>query len=474
MERTSDRAEQRAAASIGSRWAAALPAIAGAASVLLAARMLLERHRFPGKLSFFGHCVAPALVGVALWAAILLRPALRGRLSALVLSVLIALFGAEIVIRNAVPAEHPDIAERSRRALAAGIRFDKRTQFEKANDLRREGERAFPMHASGTVMEQAEGGRWRSAIAIDGREVLPLGGVARARTMLGNETGVQPDFTSDELGFNNPPGLWDKAPIDVLLTGDSFTLGWGVAPEKNFAAPIRARFARTVNLGVTGAGPLAELGQLREFGPVLKPKVTVLFFYEGNDLRDLNREKASQLAQYLDPAFSQGLHERRAEVDRALAAYGDAQLARIDGLLFRAVQVLALKRVRALAGFASPPLDGTGPADWPLFKRAIHEIKAAPAAWGGKLLFVFLPKWSRFARTEDPRVLERDRERVLAVVKAEGIPVLDVVDVFQASGDPLDAFPYRLHGHYSERGYRLVGDAVVSRLAEGDLAITPP
>src|SRR5262249_32449593 len=160
-----------------------------------------------------------------------------------------------------------------------------------------------------------EGGRFHSMIQVAGHEVVPLGGVAKVITMAGNESGVMQQTTSDEMGFNNPPGLWAQAPADVMLVGDSFTFGWGVAPDHNLAAPIRARFPKTVNLGVTGMGPLGELGAMREYGPALRPRVTAMLFYEGNDMRDLAREQTSMLSRYLEPGFTQDLVGQRDAVD---------------------------------------------------------------------------------------------------------------------------------------------------------------
>jgi hypothetical protein len=413
-----------------------------------------------------------AVAGALILAAIF-RPAMRRRLAALFVSLAIALYAAELAIRWIFPRELPDILPRSRAAAAAGVRFDKRNQGEAANDLRRSGVRAFSMASPATVMELVDGKRWSSPLRIDGQEVVPLGGVARVRTMAGNESGVMAEFDSDEMGFNNPPGLWERAPVSVVVLGDSFAVGFGVPPEKNLAAPIRARFPRTVNLGVTGLGPLAELGDLREFGPALRPQAAVMLFYEGNDMRDLNREKLSLLARYLEPGFTQGLLVHREAVDQALAADTEAKLARLDSLWFRASQVAALTRVRELTGLREPDPNGSGPADWDIYRRVLHEARVAPEAWGGRLWLVYLPKWARFTHLEEVPSLDRQRATVLEAAKSEGVPVIDAIAVFGAAGDPLDAFPYRMHGHYSEHGHRVLGEAIARELAAAGVTARP-
>ncbi|APR88151.1 hypothetical protein A7982_13500 [Minicystis rosea] len=155
--------------------------------------------------------------------------------------------------------------------------------------------------------------------------------------------------------------------------------------EEAFASsPRRTSLSWAIALPALAGAACVSLSarMLRELGPVLRPKVVVLFFYEGNDLRDLNREKASSLARYLDPAYTQDLFARREAIDRALAAYGDAQMERLDGLAFRMGQIPSLKRVRALAGFASPPLVG----------EAVTRFLVANVRDGDA------PPWTRVAR----------------------------------------------------------------------------
>lgn len=48
---------------------------------------------------------------------------------------------------------------------------------------------------------------------------------------------------------------------------------------------------RTLNLGMGGIGPLHELAILKEYGSVVRPKVVLWVYYEGNDLADLSHEK---------------------------------------------------------------------------------------------------------------------------------------------------------------------------------------
>jgi lysophospholipase L1-like esterase len=121
---------------------------------------------------------------------------------------------------------------------------------------------------------------------------------------LGNENGPWVTYRSDEYGFHNPTGIWQSAPLDIAALGDSYTHGHCVPSDKNFVALIRRRFPATLNLGVSGNGPLLELATLKEYLLPLKPKIVLWFYYEGNDLSDLQNERQSALLRrYLHDDF---------------------------------------------------------------------------------------------------------------------------------------------------------------------------
>ncbi len=448
-----------------------LPAIAGTLALAVGLSASLDRlrgHHFSGLRGALGHIVVPLGVGLGLWIVVLLRPSLRARLTALVLSLVLATFGAEVVLGSVVPVYVPAALAREHRARELGVPFDARSQVRVVQDLRKAGEGAYPMVSPFTAMESDRDGIWHPLLRVGGEEIVALGSISGVRTVGGNELGRSEVFLADERGFNNPPGLWAQAPLDVALIGDSYTVGWSVPREKNFAAPILRRFPRTLNLGMIDAGPLLELGELREFGAELRPKVVIWHFYEGNDVTDLNREKTTLLQRYLDPAFRQSIPARQAEIDEALKSFVDARLQGGS----RWSSIARLPRLRGLLDPDAHPAASSVP-DFPLIDRVLTEAEKAISAWGGQLWFVYLPTWERFAHLRERPSLEITRQRVLAIAKAHGLPTYDMTEVLVRAGDPLDCFPFRLHGHYNERGYQLVGDALAEQLtASGVLAPT--
>jgi hypothetical protein len=92
----------------------------------------------------------------------------------------------------------------------------------------------------------------------------------------------------NKAGFRNPDELSDW---DVAVTGDSFTeLGY-LPDDELFTTKLGKLLNRRVlNLGTSYTGPLTQLTYLKQFGVSPATRDTVVVFFEGNDLTDLDRE----------------------------------------------------------------------------------------------------------------------------------------------------------------------------------------
>jgi hypothetical protein len=307
-----------------------------------------------------------------------------------------------------------------------------------------------------------------------------LGGIAQALTVLCNESGSWVTFQSDEHGFRNPLGLWRSGALDVAAVGDSFTHGVCVPPGNEFVALIRKQYPRTLNLGMSGHGPLLELGQIKEYLPALKPKIVLWLYYEGNDLSNLKTEKQSALLRrYLEDGFTQGLLDRQTDIDRVLTqdmnAAETAALARLstqgqETHYFHDL-VLTTKLTTLRTRLSLLREDYTGSPDYGLFRDVLSQANTTVHSWGGTLCFVYLPGWASFATPPYPTEVfihpETDRQwrsQVLAIVNDLHLPLIDLSPAFRADRDPLVFFPFRRMGHYNENGHRFVANGLQSAL----------
>jgi PAS domain S-box-containing protein len=433
------------------------------------------------------YCVFPAVLATLLFAFLRRRPEVRISAIVFCLSSAFALYLGEVVLTVANSGVSPPLAMwgnqiRSPRqkdhlqkiATEFGVTFDTRSKVEVINDLRNRGIDAVPAITPIRFLNERRDGTAKSSITVDGLELLPLAGVSDSVTVFCNEIGEYAIYESDEHGFNNPKGLWQSDRLQIAAVGDSLTQGACVPPEKNFVSLIRGRHHATLNLGIASHGPLLMLATLKEYLPELKPPIVLWFYFEGNDPSDIRLEKKSPLLmRYMEQSFRQGLRTRQPDVDQALKLYIQAEMAKEVARLKTEqakqngqrintdtiANVLKLSRLRQAlieGNTAKNPWARFERSDVFLFREILQAAQTSVHAWGGRLYFIYLPAWERYAQSGFP-----DREPVLRAVESLGIPIVDIHPVFEAHGDALSFFPFRRFGHYNEQGNRVVAEAVL-------------
>jgi hypothetical protein len=335
--------------------------------------------------------------------------------------------------------------------------------------------------------------RGDAIVLPDGQSIFPLSGIANLPTIMCRE-GARPfaEYEADEYGFNNPKGIWGH-PVEIALIGDSMTYGACVANRDHFVAQLRERHPATLNLANGGIGPLIELAIMREFIPHIRPKYIFFVYDENNDLYFVNFEGNGDLAaesqhailrKYLeDRQFSQRIVERHAQIDVALKAYVDKSIATglsdyspwkplLDLLSLRltraalpktSVSVSAMWAATALAA----PAPSTAPPDQvAVFQRIFAEAMDISTRIGARLVFVNIPA----QLTVCDHVEHPWKQRVLEFVLNTGADFIDLEQDFRnaertAGPEKLFAVP-PCGGHFSETGYKMVGDRLVEYLVE--------
>jgi hypothetical protein len=344
-----------------------------------------------------------------------------------------------------------------------------------------------------------------------GERIFPLGQVADLPTIMCRE-GARPfaEFEADERGFNNPKAIWGK-PVDIMFIGDSMTYGACLPNRDHFIAQIRERFPSTLNLGAGGLGPLIELAQIREFVPKIKPKFIFYMYDENNDLYSIHPAAVPDivleyqnpiLRKYLaDDQFSQRIYERQSEINTALKEVVDKEIA--SGLAERTL-VKSLLRPLGLAftraGLASSPQPTPGPnargiglgqhsgqtdtsegrpaivqvpapaggdarVDYfEVFKETFSKMVQVSREAGAKFVFVNIPAYQTVCDGID----HPWKWRVLDFVRKSGVDFIDLERDFRNADktigrDELFAVP-PCGGHFSERGYKIIGDRLLQYL----------
>ena len=434
---------------------------------------------------------APIALAVLLLAGLRLKPVHRMQLVLACSSLAVSLYAAELFLyfmgsrapTHLLPidATMSNDARAEARVFAKrfGVEYDTRTRLEFITDLRNRGAQAVLTAAPDWFFVSDGAGGVKSSLSVGGLELQPLGGIARVLTVQCNESGPWVAFQSDEHGFRNPAGLWQSGPLDIAAVGDSYTQGECVPPGKEFVGLIRERYPRTLSLGIRGSGPLLELAQIKEYLPALKPKIVLWFYYEGNDLANLNIEKRSKLLRrYLEDGFTQNLVDRQADIDRVLSEHATAaetaELARLASERQKSnfpdpIQTLKLTALRTRLSLLRD--DVVEPPDYDLLRDVLSQANTTVHSWGGTLYVVYLPSWSSIATPPHPTEVaipsEPDvewRPQVLAIVNDLHLPLIDLYPAFRAERDPLAFFPFRRWSHYNEEGHRFVANVLEDAL----------
>ncbi|MEO8048404.1 MAG: hypothetical protein ABI684_14070 [Nitrospirota bacterium] len=454
-------------------------------------------------VSVHGMALHYALVGVValgLFATRWLNASVKINLAFVVLSTLLAVYACELVLAVVAsgranfeatrwlifPNDHtPESAQaRLEQNSKDNPTFDRRDKLQVIKDLARQGVSAYPAVVPQNTLQWNPGSNGHRALLIDDAETLPLGGLSNVMTVFCNESGEYITYKSDEHGFHNPPGLWKNQQLEIVAVGDSFTHGACVPSEDSFVGVIRAHHPGTLNLGMDSNGPLLMLASLKEYAQRFRPKIVLWFYYEGNDLKDMENERWSPLLRrYLTGAWTQNLLDRQGEIDLALMEYIERARQNLRPRvgfeetikLHYVRQSLALwyagykqddaARIRSTRTYFSSEVTEE---EINQFRSVLVEATSMVREWGGRLYFVYLPEYARYGQ---PELANKNRDRVLRLVTDLQLPLIDLHQVFAMLPDPVGQFPFRRSNHYNTEGHRLVGKEVLRVLSGMDVAV---
>ena len=386
---------------------------------------------------------------------------LKVNLSVLFFTIGIAVYGFETYLDffEKTPQKREIIAKQ------LGVSYDTRTAMEVLDDLRDSGVDAYPNTSPYLFLES-------NGLTSNKGRIYPFGGISNSTTLLNNEAGYYPIIETDEHGFNNPKGLYNKNKVDIILTGDSFTEGYSVHSNESISAVLRQLDFNAISIGKRNNGPLIELAALKEYAEPLKPKI-VLWLYFMNDLSDLFQEmKSPILREYLNKEnYSQNIISRQEEIDGVLTNYVQVEWEKeikrkrvANNPVIRISKLYNLRKRINLIPTPTPTLTLTL-----IFRDILQQSKQMVSEWGGKMYFVYLPFFERYSTGNE----HKNRDFVMQTVTELDIPIIDIHSkVFDPHPDPLSLFPTRMENHYNAEGYRLVAEAIEKRLeADGYVPI---
>ena len=290
----------------------------------------------------------------------------------------------------------------------------------------------------------------------------PLSQVSNSKLINCNENGYYSFIQTDRYGFNNDDSIWRSEQIDILLIGDSFIFGSCVNKVDDIASSITTFSKRTtLNLSQNGFGPLSEYAVLREFYPK-NTKNIFWFYFEGNDLDDLNSELFNPtLSNYVnDINYSQNLKEKTSVTNYL---NNDVLINYSKKENFKKIKkIIKLTSVRQIFSSTSQKDNKNSLLQ---FKKIITNANLLAKSNDANFYFIFLPEYARYSKNMLSK--NDNNNSIKKFLIDQNIDFVDIdKELFSKLDDPLKFFPFRLSGHYTPEGYREIGRTIIDKIGD--------
>ena len=310
---------------------------------------------------------------------------------------------------------------------------------------------------------------------IKSGKFIPFRGPINKQTLSCNENLQYKLINNDKYGFKNPDKIFNQK-IKIVLIGDSYAEGLCEDEKNDIAGHLRSKNYNSINLGVSGSGPLVSLAILREYLAEFKPSYVVYLYFEGNDLNDLNWEKKTYLINYLDEHFKIEYLKKRNQIVEFLDDYQNEINNNIKNLnleIFTDIKknkffetlkdILEISNLKGI--YRSTFSNEENKIDIDLFYEVIKAINHEVSRNGSNLIFVYLPTWSRYyTKFNKEKFLYDKKEPILKFVRKNNIDVIDFENILSNTQNLKNFFPLGYIGHYNSLGYEKLSDLVIKKI----------
>lgn len=297
----------------------------------------------------------------------------------------------------------------------------------------------------------------------------PLSALPDRPMMLCSMDGQPITYHTDTYGFHSPAFI-GQTTVDIMVLGDSFAEGLCLPDGAGVIEQLRERTAATVvNTGSRGAGPLFELAVLGRYGPIFRPKTTLMMFFEGNDWENLQEEgKLEWLAKAMDrdadfgpPGWAPADLQAAGPIISRWWAEGAASMSELFRRRSMLRNYLALANTAQVLGLHYPKAMDPNPQYALLLRRAAEITQS----WGGQLVLVYIPAHDRFGGLFPHAFVSDDLHGMMQDVVADvGTPMIDLTETFARYPDPLSL--YAPDSHFSVTGAVLAAEEIGKRLSQ--------
>jgi len=299
-----------------------------------------------------------------------------------------------------------------------------------------------------------------------------LTGISNTTSKVCNENGYFSIVNSDKFGFNNPKDAWKNENIDYTLIGDSFIYGNCVNNPFDISSVIRKKTQKNiVNFGIQGNGPLSEYAILREYLNFSSKKI-LWFFFEGNDLDDLENElKNKVLKKYLsNKKFNQNLINKQKEIDYFYSNYlreisinkkqnklNNQNLIGVNNFsnLIRFVKLYNLRTVLGIGYKQNYKYEE--------FFKIIELTNELASENKSQLYFIYLPSFYRYnGNIHKHYHFKKIKKKIRNYIDKKNIVFIDIDElIFDKEKNVKELFALNENSHYSKKGYEKVAELII-------------
>lgn len=254
----------------------------------------------------------------------------------------------------------------------------------------------------------------------------------------------------------------------ILMLGDSFTEGWGVAQDKTFSALLEnklnsmnsGRF-EVINMGVASYSPLLEYVQLKNIGLEFKPDLVILNFDHTDFADDWHYESLASYDKNHQPvAVRAVLPSDIEQFVRSVNEKDSINNLEKSSFLFRMMTHLKSTNGELMGGVLSEPSSG----EFVLPERNLKLISDMLESKNIPFVFTLYPQKSHLesgGNTGYFSVLQNFGEQ-------NEIKVLNLLPLFESYKNPNDLY-FKYDMHSTEKFHELMVQGIYDYLAKNRL-----
>lgn len=385
----------------------------------------------------------------------------------IIVSIIITLYFAEAILSFHKLYENNEIFNNTESNVNKNDnskeKFDTRSKIQIYNDLINENNKDYIFNF---VFKEVYLNRFKKYLKNE--NILPLGGKSLTNVIHCNESGYWSIYKSDRYGFNNLDKIWDNKKSKIFLLGDSFTHGACVNYESTLAGWFNKKIDRysTLSLGSDAKGPILSYASLREYYTPDTDYV-IYFFYEGNDLIDLNRELKNKtlVKYYSDNNFSQNLIKKQNIIDEAwqnMFLDSSKNLLKARILRFLKLRFVSETFINFRKSFLyKNEFQTIDNANIQNLENVVLQMKKFSDKKNANYIFVYLPSVHRFFTVNDGTYGYKSYDKIIEMLKKNKINYVDInKELFEKSNNPKQFFPFQKKNHYTDLTYKKIVEII--------------